>query len=625
MKNILIILWVTLSAGAPVFAQFQPTEVIRSKEKTLVNGKVYYIHTVQKGQTLYSISKAYEVSQDLIRQENPNIDPAALKEGLVLRIPAQANSVAPVYPQNREDFIDHKVRKGQTVYSLARKYRVDEELIYRYNPWAKQGIQPDQTIWIPKKEMQAVVTEESQAPGFFYHTVKDNETLYSLAVLYNVTESDIVDQNLFLKDGLKTGQVLKIPRITSRPEVSEPDSAVVSVPFGPCEGGTVENKTWEVALILPLFARYSAEEMAVPADSAAEEGSIPSPQKQTGLRGRNFAEFYEGFLLAVDSLRQVGVSLNLRVYDAERDQARVRSILQDVSDVHPDLIIGPVYTDEVDLAGRLGMFQEVNVVSPLSTRTSLISNNPRVFQVVPSRETEKEKLADYLSGIKTGRFVLIRGTDSVSYRESWIFKKYFLEHRPVNEQNQPIEMVDYRLNDSLLTRLGRVLSQNTENHIIVISESEPDVSRLITKLYMMAPLYPMSVYGMPSWQAWKTIDLNYFHSLGLHLISPFYVDYARQEVRRFMYKSRVAYGYEPYETGSLGYNFSMLGYDVGFYFLQSLQKYGRDFQNCIENQQPSLLLAPYRFVRAGLGGYANTGFNMITYHKDYSVSSVTVP
>jgi LysM repeat protein/ABC-type branched-subunit amino acid transport system substrate-binding protein len=613
-----------LSAGAPVIAQFQPTEVVRSKEKTLVNGKVYYIHTVQKGQTLYSISKAYEVSQDLIRQENPNIDPSALKEGLVLRIPAQANTVAPVYPQNREDFIDHKVRKGQTVYSLARKYHVDEELIYRYNPWAKQGIQPDQTIWIPKKEMQAAVTDNDQAPGFYYHTVKESETLYSLSLLYNVTESDIVDQNVFLKDGLKTGQVLKIPRVSFRQEDVAPDSAAVVVPFGPCEGGMVENKTWEVALILPLFARYSAEEMAVPADSATEEGSISSAQKQGGLRGRNFAEFYEGFLLAIDSLRQSGISLNLRVYDAERDQARVRSILQDVSDVHPDLIVGPVYSDEVELAGRLGMFQEVNVVSPLSTRTSLITNNPRIFQVVPSRDIEKEKLADYLSGIKAGRFVLIRGTDSVSIRESLKFKKYFLEHRPVNEQNLPIEMVDYRLNDSLLTRLGRVLSQHTENHVIVISESEPDVSRLITKLYMMAPLYPMSVYGMPSWQSWKTIDLNYFHSLGLHLISPFYIDYARPEVRRFMYKCRVAYGYEPYETGSLGYNFSMLGYDVGFFFLQSLQQYGKDFQNCIGNQQPSLLLASYRFVRAGTGGFANTGFNMIKYNKDYTVSSVRI-
>ncbi len=69
-------------------AQMQPVEVKRTQEKTIVSGKVYYIHTVLKGQTLYSISRAYEVSQDEIIRENPGTDPATLKEGQVLRIPA---------------------------------------------------------------------------------------------------------------------------------------------------------------------------------------------------------------------------------------------------------------------------------------------------------------------------------------------------------------------------------------------------------------------------------------------------------------------------------------------------------------------------------------------------------
>jgi LysM repeat protein/ABC-type branched-subunit amino acid transport system substrate-binding protein len=628
LKKYLIILWIALLSGIsllPAAGQFQPTEVVRSREKTLVNGKMYYIHTVQKGQTLYSISKAYEVSQDLIRQENPNVDPAALKEGLVLRIPVQSGGVAPVYPQNRDDFYDHKVKKGQTVYSLAKKYDVEEELIYQYNPWARQGIQPDQTVWIPKrKEMQSSLPAEQASSGFYYHTVKEKETLYSISLLYNIAEPELVEQNPSLKDGLKAGQVLRIPQKAAT--TAEPEPEVPSAPLyrGPCDGGTVENKTWEVALILPLYAKEGTEEPVMSADSLSDEGGGSPGQRQAGLKGRNFAEFYEGFLLAADSLKQSGLSLNIRVYDAERDEAKIRKILQDVSDVHPDLIIGPVFSEEVNLAGRLAVFQEVNMVSPLSTRASLVAHNPRVFQVVPSRDTEKEKLASYLAGVKKGRIVLIRGTDSVSVRESWKFKKYFLEHRPVDELGRPLEFADFRLNDSLLTHIGHVLSQHGENHVVVISESEPDVSRLITKLYMMAPLYPMEVYGMPSWQAWKTIDLNYFHSLGLHLISPFFVDYTKPEIRRFMYRCRETYGYEPYETGNLGYNFGMLGYDVGLYFLSAIRQYGRDFQTCLDNLQPALLLAPYKFVKMGDGGYVNSGFSIISYNKDYTVSCTAI-
>ncbi len=99
-------------------------------------------------------------------------------------------------PQNKEDFIDHKVKKGQTVYSLSKKYEVDEDIIYRYNPWARDGIQPGQTIWIPKPKKVQISTSE-EISGFRYHTVKEQETLYSISVIYGLSVSDIIDNNDF--------------------------------------------------------------------------------------------------------------------------------------------------------------------------------------------------------------------------------------------------------------------------------------------------------------------------------------------------------------------------------------------------------------------------------------------
>ena len=56
--------------------------------------------------------------------------------------------------------------------------------------------------------------------------------------------------------------------------------------------------TFNVALMLPFFATYNVEELEVPSDTLAEEGTYVPQYRQQGLRGRNFAEFYEGFLLA---------------------------------------------------------------------------------------------------------------------------------------------------------------------------------------------------------------------------------------------------------------------------------------------------------------------------------------
>jgi LysM repeat protein/ABC-type branched-subunit amino acid transport system substrate-binding protein len=607
-----------LSASMLLSAQMQPVEVKRTQEKTIVNGKFYYIHTIQKGQTLYSISKAYGVSQEEIIRENPGTDPAALKEGQVLRIPAGGSKQDIAYPQNKEDFIEHKVKRSQTVYSLAKKYDVDEEVVYRYNPWARNGIQPGQTIWIPKPKKVQISTEE-ELSGFRYHTVKEHETLYSISIIYGLSVSDIIDNNDFLRDGLKAGQVFKIPAAPDKSmELVQVDTAPAGIPCTPVNDNAV---IYNVALLLPFFSQMINEELGVPLDTIAEEETYVPLQRQQGLRGRSFAEFYEGFLLAVDSMKNTGFSVNLHVYDTERDTMKTKKIVRDLSLIQPDLIIGPVWSEEVRIAGRLAKYSEINLVSPLSSRTSLVGQNSRIIQVIPSREAECRSLANYISHLKKGHLFLLRGTDSISARGAWLFRKYLQEQMPLDENNNPLVFQHYKLNDSLLTNISKVLTPQDDNIVIVFSESEPDVSRLMTKLYMMSGLYPITVFGMPSWQIWKTIELNYFHHLRLHLISPFYIDYNNGEVKSFLEKCRRTYGYEPYETSASGYNFCMLGYDVGYYFLSALKMYGRDFQQCLGNMETHLLLSPYRFVREGQGGYINQGFNMIRYNPDFTITT----
>jgi LysM repeat protein/ABC-type branched-subunit amino acid transport system substrate-binding protein len=510
------------------------------------------------------------------------------------------------------------VKKGQTVYSLAKKYEVEEDVIYRYNPWARGGIQPGQTIWIPKPKKIQVNTDDVMG-GFRYHTVKDQETLYSISVIYGLSVSDIIDNNDFLRDGLKAGQVLKIPPAPDKSkELVEVDSAPAETP---CMPSTDEHAIYNVALLLPFFSQLVNEEIGTPGDTIAEEGTYVPLKNQQGLRGRSFAEFYEGFLLAVDTMKKMGFSVNLHVFDTERDTMKTKKIIRDLSLIQPDLIIGPVYSEDVRIAGRLAKYKDIYLVSPLSNRTSLVNQNARIIQVIPSKEDEYKSLANYLSTLTKGRLVLLHETDTVSIHGASLLRKYLREHMPVDVNNAPLVMDSYKLNDSLLTNLSKVLTQQNDNILIVFSESEPDVSRLMTKLYMMSSLYPIQVYGMPSWQMWKTIELNYFHHLQLHLISPFYIDYNKAEVKQFLEKCRKRYGYEPYETSALGYNFCMLGYDLGYYFLSALREFGKDFGPCIGSMEPRLLLSPYRFAREGEGGYINHGFNMIRYNPDFTIST----
>lgn len=617
------IIQVILLISLPVLAQFQPTEVVRSHEKTLINGKVYYIHTVQKGQTLYSICKAYSVTQEDVIRENPEIDPANLKEGLAIRIPESKPRQAAVYPENREDFYAHTVKRGQTIYSLSKKYNVTEEVIYHYNPWARDGIKADQTVWIPRKKELLDISDEARARDlFFYYTVKEKDTLYSISRLYGVEVSDLVNANPELREGLKTGQVLKIPKI----KTPEPDLAAITDSLAtlslPCQQAN-QQVNFNVALMLPFFAEFNMEEITLPTDTMAEEGTYVPVQRQQGLRGRNFAEFYEGFMLALDSLKNTGFSVTLHVKDTERDTLKIKRIVRELSILQPDLIIGPVYSEDVNITGRLARYQEINLVSPLSTRHHLVAGNTNILQVIPSRQGESLALANYLKDIAQGQLILVRGTDSTSLRNGWRFKKYILENVLQDSAVQPFVFKDYLLNDSLLLVLGKVLSKDHDNLLVVFSDDEPLVTQFITKLHGISAQYSIKLYGLPSWQIWKSIDLlNYFHDLQVCLITPFHIDYSDPKIRRFLLKSREMYGYEPYDVTPLGYSFSMLGYDIGFYFLSALKQYGKNFQQCLDQVHTDLLLTNYHFVRYGTGGYVNNSFVLIQYKKDFTVEKV---
>src|SRR5450759_5410946 len=104
--------------------------VERSKDKVIISGIAYYIHQVKKGETAYSISRAYNITVEDLTRENP---PAVygINEGQTLRIPvklvneAKSSESVPVKRDHDETkFIYHSLKPGETVYFLSKTYGV---------------------------------------------------------------------------------------------------------------------------------------------------------------------------------------------------------------------------------------------------------------------------------------------------------------------------------------------------------------------------------------------------------------------------------------------------------------------------------------------------------------------
>jgi len=197
---------ITLTVPSAVSAQV-PVEV--STEKVVSGGRVYYMHEVQKNQTLYSIAKAYRVSVDALSRENV-IPPNGIQTGQVLRVPApdQQGSAA----------------------SQPRLPAQQAAAVTQPRP-AAQPSRPALTSGVPGIDISG---EKIISGGktFFMHEVQKGQTLYSIAKAYRVTILDIDRENSIPPGGIQAGQVLKIPA-SSALMVSEeqtPPSAAAATP-----------------------------------------------------------------------------------------------------------------------------------------------------------------------------------------------------------------------------------------------------------------------------------------------------------------------------------------------------------------------------------------------------------
>ena len=152
------------------------------------------VYIVKRGDTLYRIANTYGVSIDDIINAN-NLSSNILSVGQQI--------VIPIKPVTEEDFVVYEVMPGDTLYSIARRYNTKVDSIKAYNGLTSNNLSIGQVIQIP------LDTTETQ---YQTYQVQKGDTLYSIARRYNTTIPEIVAINNNLSSNLVVGQVIKIPQ-----------------------------------------------------------------------------------------------------------------------------------------------------------------------------------------------------------------------------------------------------------------------------------------------------------------------------------------------------------------------------------------------------------------------------
>jgi len=607
MKKILFFLTLILTSTV-INAQ---TSIEKSDKIIVTDGKKLYLHKVEKGQTLYAISRAYGISVKNIAKENGDIS-LKIRTGQVLKIPAVTTT-----EQDKPDFHWHKVSTGQTLYSIAKKYGVSINDIARHNSGAESGLHIGQILKIPNTDKK---DSEFEDDNFFYHPVQSGETLFSIAQLYGTTLAQIRKFNPETKNGLKAGQALAIPKgnydFTERlPLVYEnfPEAETYGYDplyfeqsgVTPCKSYTYnKNTVFNVALMLPLHSDKNDWKMSKYKDEK---------DKLFYKNTQKFIEFYEGFLLALQRLKIDGISVNLYLYDTENSTDKVKQILARDEFNTMDLIVGPVYSKNVNIAARFAKKNKVNLITPLTQKLSLLENNPFLFEVMPSAETRVKVISNYLTNMYDSSIVIIHNGTKEEKQMIDIYKRKLV--RSFSSRSDLKEVVLKNVNYKKIgsENLDDALSVGMDNIILIPSSNEVFVTKVIEKLHLHAKHYNIKVIGEPSWEFFQNVNIEQLQDLSFNYASPYYIDYNNWQVQSVVKKYRESYQTDP----SI---YAMQGYDIASYFCGALKRYGKHFQFCIspENKVPQSkgIIYDFDFVRYGTkNGFENNGVFMLHYGK----------
>jgi len=567
-------------------------------EPGYIEGERYNYHEIKPGQTLYSISRLYQVEVDELRRVNPDINPDDLKPGYMLRIP---RSVENRYAEqqevkDRDMFETHKVRRRETLFSISRRYDVDMEIIRKVNAGVNfSNLRRGTELKIPTDQWFVLNYPGTPEEG--------RETAES--GIDSVKYSGLVPSDSLCINKNNVGSVLRPVR---------------------------------VALLLPFD--LDATEKANIVEKVQNGDTIKTVRQNPVLARRSvvFVEFYEGALLALDKLKQENVNVELSVFDIASENLSVKDFLdaneRELSKV--DMIIGPARSENLKPVSDFALNHQIKLVYPLSNVNPELERNPWLFQInTPDTLVFDKMAAEIVRQSENYNLLAILPEEEDEYASRFIEqlrKKVFFNEFALNKN---INYLEYRIvGNEDQTNLEALLDPLKRNYVVVPTNQEATISKIVPTLAGIAETHgvPIHLFGMTEWLRAQSIEPEDMFRLNASIFTFFAFDYDNNQTKRFIEKYRDWYYTEPHavspyfqnSSSSPGYSrYGAWGYDVTYYFISALARRGLHFEYCPDpiNIQPVQFNFSFKRI-SNWGGFYNEGIFLLKFLQGYKVKRV---
>ena len=548
MKKILLIF-------SCLLALFVANANTKTYPKISVDGKEYYLYTVQKSEGYYAISQRFGVPQTMIIEANPNTA-GGLQLGQIIKIPIIENPTIVEEKENpKPDFPvkTYTVRPKDTLYSLSKKYKVSVDDILKVNPTATTLSIGDK-LYIPdsvaiKKELKKI--EEQK--------IKEQTEKY----------------NALAKEALAT-TVDTISQITDTLDTVLDSTLDSTLEFDIDDVFTKNyNGDFKVAILLPFML-----------DATKRDASMD-----------RFVDFYKGCIIAADSLASLGFNIDLYSFDIGKTHSQITSVLNNPMLKQMDLIIGPAYQSQVAYVSKFAAENKIKTIIPFSSNITTIDTNKYLYQVVSPQKELYPELTNEFCEIFKDKLVIISQTESFTTYNKSDFTDLLLPKLKRNE-------IEYTFIDDfkIAAKVDSIAAQS-EKEVIFLTASSNEV--LINKLGEQLELITsknVSIFAFPEWSGYQIDEI---YSLPVYTFTSYYTDYDSNRSKRFFSLFIDKFGIPGVQQTP---NYALFGFDIFNFFINNMNRYGKRFDKHLEYIEEEGIQMNFSFKKMGMGGYSNLGF-----------------
>jgi LysM repeat protein len=570
------------------------------KQKAIVQAKSIEkttTHTVEPKETLYGIEKKYGISDEDLKKNNPSLVKEGLKIGQTLIVGSKNSPKTGIPIVIQEKVIYHEVLPKETKYSIAKQYGITIQELEKKNPEIVSNLPIGYKLIIkgnaPKVEKTAPVVETKKETvklntvkpnatvNYANYEVKPKETLYSLSRMFGMTQEELISLNPALSTGVVEGMILKVPSTVTSTQEAKKEYVALS---------QKSNDRKKLVLLLP-FNMPNIE-----GDTINTTAMRLKKDKFLNMT----LDFYSGALMAIDSAKQIGLSIDVKIYDSQetKNTSNVASIIKENNLENSDAVVGPFYLTNVEKTAELLNMNQVPVISPLSKDVGNSFSN--LYQTIPTSTVVKNAMFDYMRA-KSGNIIAV------------VDKKKESMIQFIKENHKDVKFSVLAANGALSPEnLKSLFVKDKINYVVMETGNTGMIkSTMATMLSAMATYKVQLVILEPN----ETLDTDEINFVNLTKLKLMYPSASRENEspealifeKEYKKKNKI-----------LPSAFATRGFDITFDTMMRLSQ-DKTYQETVDSMATEQVDNKFEYYKKAEGGYVNKGVYILYYDTDLTI------